>query len=157
MGLDERTFQHLVTLYKNKGVSLDNVLSDATFKALPLEKKIEIVKKYSNELHDGMHFDKDDVKNLLKALGLGVLGAIAFKGGYDNLKMMHEDGASAWQGLAAMGGAATALVSGGHALYDEYENYSRKQLVKDYLRHITTNPNEGTAVRLLSVGGENKC
>lgn len=149
---DEKVLEHLITLYQMKGLSLDRVLRDPVFQQLPLDKKIKAVKDYGSSIESGISFDKDDVKKLLKVVGMGVTAAAAGFLAYSNAKRFAGSGSP----LPLIGAiTATSLPIGqvAGALGEYHQHQQKKEAVKDYLRYLSQNDYpEPATVRLLSLG-----
>ena len=64
MDVHERVLEKLIEGYRAKGLSVDRVLLDPTFKALPVEKRIQMVMKFGNALRSGQKIDSLFLKNL---------------------------------------------------------------------------------------------
>ncbi len=75
--MEDKVLQNLITLYRSKGIPLDQIVNSELFRSLPVEKKIAVIKSVGVESQSKIKtIDSSDVKKILLGLGLGVLGGI---------------------------------------------------------------------------------
>lgn len=142
--LQQKVLDNLVSLYQSKGLSTERMFQNPMFKQLPIDQKIQIVKRFGQQntvKGNGTYWDKEDAKKLLLGLGMGALAVAAIshgKGTWNAIEAAkaaggHPDvvGSMLMPVLTAVGiagGAATEF----NSLHDNYQN-------KKNLYHLNTN------------------
>lgn len=100
--IQQKVLNNLMTLYKSRGLSPEKMFENPMFRQLPIEQKIQMVKRFGEQVGSeqgkGIHWDKDDAKKLLLGLGLGAL-AIA--------TVMH--GKTTWNAVQAAQAAGSKV------------------------------------------------
>jgi hypothetical protein len=143
MNQQEALLQHLVTIYKEKGIPLDALIKSPFFHALPIEKKLEIIKKVGVSAQSRMGYTNSDVKKLLLGLGLGILGGglmgMATSNYSSGIKYMKERAAkdgtkflltSAPIPIIALTAATSLLGTSGSELGEVYTNHMDRQALR---------------------------
>lgn len=145
--MEEKVLQNLITLYRNRGVSVEKVFQNPLFGQLPVEKKIQIIKTLGEKAkaNNGIRWDRDDVKKLLLGLGLGALAIAVGKSSFTTLRAYQQHAASLGQKfdtLAHLAPQALTLagagITAGAELKGFADNYSTK---KDFYHLDTSNDN----------------
>lgn len=68
--MHEELFLKLLDQYKQGGLSLDRVITDSRFKAMPLSEKVDLLKQHGHTIHSGSKVDS----KFWKDLGTGAIG-----------------------------------------------------------------------------------
>ena len=133
--MEDKVLQNLITLYQSKGVSLDKLFQNPLFAQLPVEKKIELVKRYGSQAQQGTNWDSSDVKKILLGLGLAGLAVAVGKDTWHtigrtmadprnaNVPLMNMITGLAPQALTAVGAGAMAA----NSLNSAYKGYEDKK------------------------------
>ena len=80
--MEEKVLANLITLYTNKGISVEKLLNSPIYQRLPIQQKINVLKRYGEQAKAGVKWDSDDIKKLLLTLGLGALAVATIAGAY---------------------------------------------------------------------------
>lgn len=162
--MEEQVLKNLIELYKARGVSLDNLLVNPMFANLPVQAKIKLIKKYSEELHSGIRFDKGDALNLLKVVGAGLGAYGVYRLGskvmekvinVPNDATQDQIEASATRAVSIAAPLMLAAVPTTAILYNSFtsamDTMGRKKAIKGYLKSVKSNPNSNnSAIKLLA-------
>jgi hypothetical protein len=85
--MDEKILQNLITLYRSKGVQLDQIVNSELFKSLPVDKKLQVIKALGQQSQDKIKtIDSSDVKKILLGLGLATIAGVYLRDSYSTLK-----------------------------------------------------------------------
>ena len=151
--MEDQIVKSLLEFYKEQGTDLYAVLDDPLFEKLPLEEKIRLLKKHSNDIIAGTKKDmsKEEIRNILLEAGLFGMGAGmmsastagAVANNFSNARIPYKY--LALGALAAGGlGAATSVMTSRNLIN------KRKTLVEK-LRELQDTPTDNNAIKLLAL------
>jgi hypothetical protein len=153
--VEEQVIKSLIGLYREQGIDVTAVVGDPVFASLPLPARIEMIKKYADELarDANVNITKHDIKNVLKdaAIGAGVGGFGAFMGSGSVVRYLPNTSLGTIfkpAGKIALLGAGLGAV--GSALRTASGLKSRRDLHAEALK-LAKNPTDENAIRMISL------
>lgn len=101
--MHEELFLNLLKQYESNGLSLDRIVTDHRFKAMPLVEKVRLLKEHGHTIHNGSKMDSRFWKDMaMGSLGTAILlaepvyhAASDLKRGFDYgeaVKASHDEG-----------------------------------------------------------------
>lgn len=154
--MEEQIIKSLISLYAERGMDLSAVVKNPLFAGLPLEKKIETLKKYAGVIASGTstRFTKDDLKGLLiRASIMGGITGLATLGGIMQTSVPYTHGfmhAAKPIGKAVLVG--TAIGTGISAIESLTHRNDRLEIV-DRARRLASDPTDDNAIKYIATGG----
>jgi hypothetical protein len=161
---NEQVVDSLIAFYKSRGADVSYLFNDPVFTHLPIQDKVESVKRHASQIHDGIPttWNKEEKAGViggaigggLAGLGTGALAARAFQEGLKNAGKPIANIMAANKAAAASIAFAT-LVGTGIGAYSSYVNNKSKvdaRLgLKDQLKNTIRDPSDQNAVGTLSI------
>lgn len=150
---EEQIILSLIAFYKEQGIDLHHLLDDPIFNSFPVAKKVELIKQYAAQLHNGIHngFSRDELKRsgksiLGKALlgglmgrSVGAVAAKAFSGGRMGPMAIP---------IGMISGASTGAA---YALLGSYDQLSDKRRMRNQLAEVARKKTDDSALRALAL------
>ena len=151
---EEQIVLSLISLYKKEGIDLHQLLDEPLFNGLPVQKKVELIKQYAKQIHDGIHvgfsgrerrqLGKDIFfRSLMGAMtGAAASTAMAVKYGTPGTRSARAIA------LASAVGFGTGVGLGGLKAFDAY---TEKRKIKDYFGATAANPTDEAAIQTIAI------
>jgi hypothetical protein len=143
---EEQIVLSLIALYKREGVDVHQLLDEPLFNALPVQRRVELVKMYAQQLHDGIKtgLTRRDAKNFLKdVLYSGAMGGAT---GFAAVKALSRSGmvspASLTAGIFAGLGTGVAI-----STLKNMDRMGNKHRLKSYFGLTAKNPTDSNAIQ----------
>lgn len=155
--MDEKIINVLLEQYKERGLDLYALLDDSFFKGLPLDKKVDLIKKYASHISSGTSktLSKKDIRGLVidAALSGLVSGALAAQGvsaaGHYFNKTMTPIGTVA--GAIALGTLASTVGT----VFNTRRLLKNRQSILGKIDDVVKSPTDENALRVL-IGREHQ-
>ncbi len=153
--MEEQIVKSLLELYKEKGIDLTSLVTNPIFGGLPLDKKVEMIKKYASHISSNTpkSLSRRDINILLADTALsGVIGG-AGAGLAAWKAAQYFQGHSLGPIFKPMGrvaaiGATLGLASAGVRGLSSY--LARRDIIKSF-NETATNPTDNNAIKTLAV------
>jgi hypothetical protein len=161
---EDQVVKSLISFYRSQGIDLSTLFTNPLFEKLPLDKKVEAVKKYAAEIRDGINDNRSRYEKLstntetviggIKGMAAGSMASLAalkaieaITGKSIALSMGHNKILSRVVLSGGLIGAGLGAISGFTKSYPE-QVYRRT--VKNYAGVVAKNPTDENAIGLLS-------
>jgi hypothetical protein len=152
---EEQIVLSLIAMYKREGIDLHQLLDEPLFNALPVQRRIELIRMYAKEIHAGIHsgVSSRDVKGFLKGLLPSAFGgAVAGYGAAKVIKETFKGGRMAPSALIG-GAVAGASFGAGVRLFQAINENSNRRRIKEYFGQAAQNPTDGNAIQAMGYYG----
>lgn len=149
--MEQKLINALIASYKERGIDLYALVDDPLFVSLPLEKKVEMIKKYAQQIVDGTtrNFSKEDLKAALKDAALsGTATGLASAAGVVGALSHYHKGKIPW-GSTAIGLGIGAGVGAIGSLLEAKKIYSQRMGMVNSLQNLSKNPTDENAINTL--------
>jgi hypothetical protein len=152
---EEQIVLSLIAMYKREGIDLHQLLDEPLFNALPVQRRIELIRMYAKEIHAGIHsgVSSRDVKSFLKGLLPSAFGgAVAGFGAAKAVSHAIQGGRMA-PGALVGGAIAGASFGAGIRLFRAVGENSERRRIKEYFGQAAQNPTDGNAIQAIGYYG----
>jgi len=149
---DEQIVLSLLNFYRNEGIDLHQILDDPIFNSLPLQSKIDMIKRHAQAIHDGIHpgFSRHELRGMGKSmLWHGILGGITGATASKTTAKLFSGGrpTPAAIALGATAGAVSALSM---SALRRLNAQAEKKELRDKLLSVAQNPSDEAALHTLA-------
>lgn len=153
--MEEQVIKSLIELYREQGIDVTAVVGDPIFEKLPLNIRIELVKKYANEISrdSRTELNRQDIKQILRETATGAsLGAVggaigAYRVGHFFENINKNSLRNPIAKTALIGGALGLATS---SLRTISSLNSRRNLHSRALE-LAANPTDNNAIKLMAI------
>lgn len=149
--------QTLIELYKERGISCDEIVNDPVFKSLSLDAQVDALRKYGTQIQAGIKTPASTGKNVLRKAGIGALagGVVSLPSllsyGVQTLATKSAPPISHLLGAAwAVGGGALLGAALGKLESVKHQEYNAS--ANRYLNAL--NSDDSNAIKLISIAGK---